>query len=431
MKLRLGDIFLGTVALATLAAGLAWGVRAFLVPQPSLAAVPELVKAERFGEAQACVEAYLRADPENAPARLLLVQLLLDRPDEPDRHAKEALRQLALVRPNKYTMAAAVKQTEGRAHMALDEYDEAEAAWKASLRLDPQVADSGWGLLKAYYHQGRAREARALALALHQVEPNPHDRVQLLLELVRQDAQTPDPASLVQLFEPVVAGHPNDLRAALALGRALVLDGKIDRGIALLQKTVDAHPSDAEAWEGLLNGLDDGGQFDDLVKAVDRLPPALASDRRFAKHRGRVLQERRDWKGAIAAYREGLREDPHDQKLLYRLARALRNSGELAEAEQIDEQHRQYVAAEKETLALYNEANANKSLGSPGESNTDLYERIADVRERMGLLEEANAWRSLAGPTRADRAAGIAALRQIVAPRATAQTEAKSREPLR
>ena len=219
-------------------------------------------------------------------------------------------------------MRALVPLWRGKALLRLGRLDDAEAAWSESLRLDPKSPEAGWGLLEIDYLEGRAADARRIALALHEVEPDPHDRVQLLLELVRQDAQPPAPGSLVQLFEPMVERNPGDLAPTLGLGLALVRDGDVDRGLEMLRKAVEGHTESTVAWETWLTGLDDAGQIDELAQAIRRLPAALAANARFARYSGRVAQERQDWKTAAREYRRGLRDDPHDLKLGYRLARS-------------------------------------------------------------------------------------------------------------
>src|SRR4029077_3656195 len=127
-------------------------------------------------------------------------------------------------------------------------YAAAESACLDALRLNSTIGEAGWALLDIYYLQRRSDDARALALQLHKVETGPRDRVQLLLELVRQDAQTTDPSSIVQRFEPVVAQDPTDLHSTLALGLALVREHRADQGLSVLRKAVEAFGSGPAAW---------------------------------------------------------------------------------------------------------------------------------------------------------------------------------------
>jgi tetratricopeptide (TPR) repeat protein len=198
------------------------------------------------------------------------------------------------------------------------------------------------------------------------------------------------------------------------LGQALVRNGELDRGLEMLRRAVEAHPESSAAWEALLTGLDDAGQIDELSEALPRLPPGLAAHARFARYRGRVAQERQDWKTAAREYRESLRDDPHDRKMGYRLARALRQLGATAEAEPLDRRYQSYQAAFSEVRPLYVEANTIKNLGV--EPHPELYRRLANLRERMGLRDEARAWYRLALLEKPDDSISRAALLRLADP---------------
>jgi tetratricopeptide (TPR) repeat protein len=391
------------VAIAAAALLAAWGGWAATRPRPDLARARTLAELRRFDEAETQARWYLRAHPGSSPAHMLLAQILLNRLGGVEPHqgqlsdprpAQEALEHLRQVQPDNPILATLAKLYQGKAEYRLARLDAAEASWSDALRIEPRVPEAGWALLELYYLEGRGDDARRLALRLFEVEPDPHDRAQLLLELVRQDAQPLAPGSVVQWFEPLVERNPNDLHASLALGLALVHAGEIDRGLARLQAAAERRPHDADAWDAWLTGLDDAGQIDGLDEALARLPATLADAPRFAKHRARVAQERADWPAAVRDYRRAVQAAPRDHRLEYRLIRALRNAGEPAEADRLDHGYRAYVAASKEVRDVYDEANAVKTLGV--QPHPELCERIADLRARLGLADEASAWRRLA-----------------------------------
>ena len=381
-----------------------------LRPTPSLAEAAALAEAKRFDEAEAIVDRLLRDDPSRSDARMLAAQLALDRPapagrenETPDpKPALLALDHLAHVKmPNSkaddayLTMLVALNR--GKAQYRLGRLDEAEKNWLEVIRLDPNFPEAGWFLLETYYLQGRLEEARRLALRLHGVETDPHDRVQYLLELVREDAQPTAPASIVALFEKVVARSPEDIRANIALGSALIRAGQTDRGVDILRQRVKAHPDRPEAWDAWLTGLDDAGQVETLATVLQRLPEAIAASPGMAKHKGRAAQERGDWKAAADDYRKALEVEPPDHRVEYRLARALRNAGAIEEAEPLEAKHNAFTEARQEVRALYELANADKTLGT--RPRPDLYLRLAENRAKMGLAEEAEAWKRLAHQT--------------------------------
>src|SRR5947208_8297296 len=110
-------------------------------------------------------------------------------------------------------MAATLDLCRGMALGRLLRFDEAEAAWLEALKVDLTAPEVGWNVLRLYYLQGREEDARRLALRLFRAEPDPHDRVMLLLELLRPDARPPAPGSIVKLFAPVVRRHPDALQS--------------------------------------------------------------------------------------------------------------------------------------------------------------------------------------------------------------------------
>jgi tetratricopeptide (TPR) repeat protein len=411
------------LAMVAAAAAAAWGAWAWLRPRPALDVRRlEILSARNdIDGAEALLRDHLRKAPDDSDAHLRLARLLIERSERLETRtagrplAEEAMAHLQRVRPARREEAALAMMSRAKAAFTLSRWDEMEAYSLEALRLDPQVPEAGWGLLGLYYLQGREADASRLALKLYAKEPDPHDRVQLLLELLRQEAKPLAAASRISQLEPAVRGRPDDLQSVSALGAAYLIEGRTEEGLRLLRQAVERHPDDPAAWDGLLTGLDKGGQADAMARALDRLPPALADDPRFAKHRGRVAQDRGDWKAAARAYRRAVAADPHNFDLVYRLARALQNAGEGAEAARWDRLAADYKAAYPEALPLYDEANAIKTLGV--EPHPDLYLRIGDLCARLLRPDQARAWYRLALKERPGDPTALAALRRLDAAR--------------
>jgi tetratricopeptide (TPR) repeat protein len=361
--------------------------------KPTMLSVPQigrLAAAGRFDEASERVEAALKVDPHNGLLRVMAAQLALDRPDpQPDR----ALALLAPFRSADPVVAAGARLAEGKAAFALLDCARAESCWLEALRLDPRVPEAAWALLELYYLEGRWEEARRLALRQHEIEPDPHDRVQFLLELVRQDAEPPEPGSLAARFGPVVRAHPDDRRALLALGLALVRNSQADAGLALLDDGTRRWPESRDAWDALLTGLDAAGQPERLAAAWDRVPRQCRDDDRLARHAAHAAWSRLDWAGAARAYRRAWDARPDDLTSAYRLARALRALGQHEQAAPSDRFVREAQAAQAETLDLYKQADATQDLGL--RPHVRLSQRLADNRQCLGRLDEARAWHRL------------------------------------
>jgi len=244
-----------------------------------------------------------------------------------------------------------------------------------------------------YYVLGREDEARRLALQLYRVEPDPHDRASVLVELLRPDARPPAPGSVVKLFEPIDWHRPGEFHSALALGLARTRANQVEAGIDQLRRVVQDHADRVEAWDCLLTGLDESGQVEFMGVELERLPTALSQSPRLFKHRARLAQNGNRWNEAVDLYRRARTAEPYNRVVEYRLGRTLRPIGGTAEADRIEQRIRRRDVAIQELRPLYDQATATTDLGI--RPHPELYQRIADARERMQLLEEARAWRRL------------------------------------
>jgi len=374
------------VVVATAALILAYRSR----PEPSLDGLDALLASKRFDDAERRLDDYLHHQPESAQAHMLMAQVELARDDQKPRLALEHLDRVRV--PNR-PLRAVVRLNAGKAYSALGDYVQAEAAWRDALALDPLVPEAGWALLGLYYVEGRRREAERLGLALHASEPDPRDRVQLLLELVRQDAKPIVAFTIVRALEPGVREHPDDLHATIALGRAEIHDDHFEKGLAILYRLIDRYPNDPEAWDALLAGLDASTRPEEFGRTLERLPRTIAADPRFLRYVGIAAQNQRDWPRAETAYLRARQFDPTDMQVLYRLIRVLHMTGRGAEAQGLEVEFRTAKSAILQLLPIYNEARADSTLGTI--PNPDLYHRIADLRERMGRADEALAWHKI------------------------------------
>jgi tetratricopeptide (TPR) repeat protein len=415
---------LRNAGLVLLLAGLVGSAAALVLnersrPVPSLNGLAPLIVARRLDEVEERLRAYLRIHPDSLQANMLMAQVALDREDQkPDL----ALAHLARIRTADRGTLATVRLHEGKAYSALGRNDRAEPAWEEALRLDPRVPEAGWDLLGLYYIQGRREAAHRLAMTLFEVEPDPRDRAQLLVELLRQDAQPIGADSLIKTLEPTVRARPEDHHTAIALGLALIRNSRFDEGLPLLRAAVENHGGDADAWDALLRGLDEARRPDEMAEALAKVPAGLSADPRFDRHRGAIAQERRDWPAAADAYLRAWRADPSDFQVLYRLSRVLKAAGRTEEAAAFDLKVRAANEAREQALPLYREADADKTLGVA--PHPELYRRLADLRERMGRLDEALAWHGLVLRDRPDDPASRAAVARL---RATIDERAVSR----
>ena len=406
----LRNLCLCLLLMVIVAAGVGSVLRARLGTAPRLDGLAPLIKARRFDEAEARIREFLRVHPGSLQANLLMAQVALDRDDQKPRLA---LDHLARIKARDRGTRATVLLNEGKAYSALGHNDRAEGSWKEALRLEPRIPEAGWALLSLYYVEGRREEAHRLGLELHAIEPDPRDRVQLLLELVRQDAQPIGPDSRIRTLEPLVRSDPEDFHMAIALGLALIRNSRVDEGLSILRGLVRRHAGRPETCDALLQGLDEARRWEELAGVLDRLPAVMAGDPRFERHRAAVAQERRDWSTAADAYLRAWRYDPSDLQVLYRLSRMLRAAGRLEEAKAFDIKVRAAQEAKEQVLSLYEETDADKALGVA--PRPALYHRLADLRERMGRDDEALAWHRLVLRDQPDEPTSHAAVSRLQA----------------
>jgi tetratricopeptide (TPR) repeat protein len=375
---------------------------------PDLSAIRALAREGRFDRAQQFTVRYLQAFPGDNGAHLLMAQLAMDRPDA---QPQVALDHLERIRPSTAKDAAVVRFSVGKAHYQQRQYVLAEACWKEALELDPTVPEAGWALVDLLDFEARVEDAHRMGMRCFEVEPDPRDRVRLLLEMSRLDIDRVAPGSVAQVFEPVWRQYPEYLPLALSVGLALVHNSQTAEGIELLRDALQRHPESAEAWDGWLTGLDEGHQPELLGQEFARLPRGLADDPRFAKHEGNAAQVARDWPGAVKAYRRAHAFEPFNGVVLYRFRTALRAAGQTAEFHRADQLLTDYQSALKQMRPVYLEAFAIKTLGL--DPRPELYHRLAGLREQMGRFDEARAWHRLVLRDAPDDVVSLAALARL------------------
>jgi thioredoxin-like negative regulator of GroEL len=231
-------------------------------------------------------------------------------------------------------------------------------------------------------------------MRLFKDEPDPHDRVQLLLQLIRHDAHAIAPDSVAFQLEPVVKGNPSDLQSTLALGLALVHASRIDDGLDVLHRAVESHPDSRDVWVTYITALGDAGRIETLKGALERLPLSLANDPRFDRAKGWVAAQGGDWHAAAQLYRRAWESQPGDPALAYRLATALRNAGRSEELKQIETRLQEIQDSREKLRPLYDQIDALPNLGRV--PHPALYRETASALEHLGRKEEASAWRGLA-----------------------------------
>jgi tetratricopeptide (TPR) repeat protein len=251
----------------------------------------------------------------------------------------------------------------------------------------------------------------------------------------RLDIKTPDPLSQVQFFEALVRKHPEHLPLNLMLGLALTRIDRCEEGLNVLEAALRRNPRSPDVWDAWLSGLCHASKAGELFQEFARLPAEIATDPRFAKHKGALSENSRDWVRAARAYSRAFEYEPYNWRVCFRLRFVLRQCGDHAELERIDRLCETYEVACKEMRgAFFDRLSPSEPLSFPDDDVNqtrgayygalsiktlgllpypELYQRLANLREKMGRFDEARAWHRLVLRDSAENVLSLAALERL------------------
>ena len=254
-------------------AGLLLAVASAGAQSPAPRADPRLVEAQRAltrGELARAFElgsAYVKAHPREAPGRVLLARVHLER-DELDQAYEQldralraeprnvdALAYLGLVSGQLAASAfehlvteapgsARALQLQGETFEAQDRRKDAETAYEAALKTQPDLLDALLPLAKLKRIRLACEEAIALYERAEAVKPTFDSAFGLGFCL----AYMQDDAAAVIRYEQAVKRDPTAAVAWSGLGAALVKVGRTADGVAALKRAVALEPRMSEPW---------------------------------------------------------------------------------------------------------------------------------------------------------------------------------------
>jgi predicted Zn-dependent protease len=259
----------GCVLAGLLLAGAGVGAQAPAAARPDT----RLVEAQRAltrGELARAFElgsAYVKAHPREAPGRVLLARVHLER-DELDQAYEEldralradprnvdALAYLGLVSGQLAASAferlvteapgsARVLQLQGETFEAQDRRSDAETAYHAALNVQPDLLDALLPLAKLKRIRLACEDAIALYERAEAVKPTFESAFGLgfCLAYMQEDA------AAITRYEQAVKRDPTAAVAWSGLGAALVKVGRTTDGIAALKRAVALEPGMSEPW---------------------------------------------------------------------------------------------------------------------------------------------------------------------------------------
>ncbi|HEV3168423.1 MAG TPA: tetratricopeptide repeat protein [Isosphaeraceae bacterium] len=386
-------VFWGAVvSLIGLNAWWAWEAR----PLPDRKAIEGLIAQNQYEEAGRQLRAQLRQSPHNGEARTMLSRVLTAQNDL--RGSAGQLHQVPYWWPTK----ADALFMEGRFEMASGRAKAAEAAWKASLAVDPfhptpaeALTGSVTELVKLYSIEERWQEARGLLWWAYR-QTNPSERGQILILLVWIELLKPDPEQNGTKLRRFVQAMADDWDARRALARLEMSVGNGPEATRQIKACLQARPDDATTWRDWLTILTKQGDRDGLQAAMAKLPAAADNDAEIWKLKGQLRERTRDWAGAADAYRKAMAIQPADEESLYRLAIVQERLGQRDEAAALRKRTSEMRAAREELRKAYDEY--LDILNQPGVASNSLgasINHLASLCETLGWTRLAEAWRSL------------------------------------
>lgn len=283
----------------------------------------------------------------------------------------------------------------GRHHETAGEIDEAIAAHKQAIALEPRSAELRAELAGLYARQERTEEAVQTAETAVELDPDNREANRLLgslyagLAAQRQPARQGEDArqyldKAVAALERARQAGPPDTSLDLTLGRLYLQTGAYEKAIPVLRRVVAVQPGYPDVAVLLASAEEGAGRTGD---AIQTLRGALDVNPRFGRGYvmlGELNEKQGQWSDAAAAYERAQQLGTRGPDLTTRRAAALINAGQATAARDLLEASAGKPDASPATLYLY--AAAQRQAGDlPGAEATARRLRASAPDDPRGL----------------------------------------------
>jgi Flp pilus assembly protein TadD len=207
-------------------------------------------------------------------------------------------------------------------------YSEAITQYQEALKRDPHNSVIQLNLALARYKQGDFEKTATALVALRKEQSDNKQSLYLLADCYLRLGRNSD---AVALLGPAYLADPDDRTLQYALGTALIREGKMEQGEAVIDRILkDGNTAEANLLmgEAQFAAGDDKTAAASLHKAID-LDPRLPGSWSLY---GRALLQSNDSAGAKAAFQRALQVDANDFSANLHLGAMLRFSGNTTEA---------------------------------------------------------------------------------------------------
>ncbi len=273
-----------------------------------------------------------------------------------------------------------------------DKTDEAIAAYKRAMALDPSAAEIPAELASLYMHENRASEAINTAEQALKIDPKNREAHRVLglvfgaiAQMGRESSLRPIPGEppnesltkAISHLEQAVANPVGeaDPTARATLARLYVRGGFYEKAIPLLTELVNQEPGWSDGPMLLAEAYSAAGRNGDAIKwleeAVPENPELLPTLADF-------YERERRWTDAAKTYGAALEQSPNSRQLKMRYASALINTSTRSDIEKAREVLNGLLEANAtDTRALYLLSQTERRLGDVGAAETTARKMIA------------------------------------------------------
>jgi putative PEP-CTERM system TPR-repeat lipoprotein len=244
----------------------------------------------------------LQQVPDNAEARYLLAQALLETGDAAGAEA-EARKALELKHP-----VDEVQPLLARAELAQGAFQRVTTDFAGVALRDPKArASLATTLASAYLALGNLKSAQEFAREAASQQPN--DPAVLLVQ-ARVAAAGNDAAAAMHFADAALAQRPGEIEATLFKAQLLNVQGKRDDAVKLLEDAVKQHPNSVQLRAAIVPGLIAINQVDKAAEHVAKLRERAPNDPRTQYTDAMWSYAKGDWRHTVDALQRILAMSP-------------------------------------------------------------------------------------------------------------------------
>jgi tetratricopeptide (TPR) repeat protein len=372
-------------------------------PEPAWGSIEEAIAQQRWPDAQAGLERWLRRHPEDGKAWLRVGELRVVKCED-----EAALDAFGRVHKSDEAYPLARLQA-GEVWVRRRKATPAERAFRDAAASAPNAVDPKRRLVFLLTFEQRRDEARAFLLELY---PRTRDLRQLVALVGLSSAVDPNGPDLDRELVDFLSHAPDDPWLQRARGLRLLRVGQPAEAYPYLESATKVMEDDPEVRNGLAECLIALGDSTRADQVLGREPPAPPAAAPWWQLRGEVADEQGRGDEALECWRAALAADGQSRIAHYRIGQALVLRHRRAEAEPYLK--RAEAIREREVRLILALDRVIR-----GARDAETFERLGALCRDAGLNAEARAWFEEViriDPTRSKAQAELAGMSKLHVP---------------